>query len=192
MMNGTRIWTKNVLKDSSPLRGRTKYAIKVCHNVKRALWWKHVLRHHSSVIVNDGLSSLIALIIIDNKEKLTRVNFLSLIGISDRSLACSPAIQWLVSHCPGEGHSLCHGAPRTHLHKIQKIYTVASVWYCTFKQRHSETINAIISFLSRFNTILQYSWRKSHNVSWTGCSGTGNSNNEMKLVSIVEFKKKLI
>ena len=39
----------NLLKDSSPLGDRTKYAIKVRHDVKRALWRKHVLGRHMHV-----------------------------------------------------------------------------------------------------------------------------------------------
>ena len=50
---------KQLFKDSSPLVDRIKFAIKVHHNVKRALWWKH----HICVIASEGLSSLIALFI---------------------------------------------------------------------------------------------------------------------------------
>ena len=40
---GSGYGLKDLLTDSSPLRDRTKYAINVCHVIKRALRWKNAL-----------------------------------------------------------------------------------------------------------------------------------------------------
>ena len=46
---------KKLLKGSSPLGDRTNYAIKVRHDIKRALSWKHALWRHSGIIASEGM-----------------------------------------------------------------------------------------------------------------------------------------
>ena len=48
---------------SSPLRDMTKYSIKVRRDVKRELWWKHVLLRHRGVVASQCLPSLTALFV---------------------------------------------------------------------------------------------------------------------------------
>ena len=60
---GSRSGLKNLFKDSSPLRERTKYHIKLRRVVKRVLQWKNALWRHMCVIAIEGLPSVIALLI---------------------------------------------------------------------------------------------------------------------------------
>ena len=61
--SGSGCGLNNLFKDSSPLRERTKFDIKIRHNVKLTLWWKHALWRHMCIIASEGLSSLIALLL---------------------------------------------------------------------------------------------------------------------------------
>ena len=57
---------KNWLQDSSPLRDRLEYAIKEHHDVKHEnmLQWKIALWRYRYIIASEGLSSMIALLIL--------------------------------------------------------------------------------------------------------------------------------